>query len=250
MKDIQLPEIDKASTGRSRGGQEMEPLAKARNILWCKEVKGLAEITNPKLDEMFVWRNAEDCFQNPPAKIFERIEKVGMYPRGKGRGLKRNLPEIVEAVDQHPNFLGTAIVFNSKIWELFELKTISEKEILKRIDDVFSENGVERYPHPKIESWRYGRNPELDVQHPVNPNELLRLQAANLPKITWEYLTLLFYFFIKTTISGRSERILKMHTDSLKNYFEEGLGEFGQECFLDALKKIQNVQVVRVFDAS
>ena len=247
MKDIQLPAIAKAITKKSRGGQEIEPLAKARNILWCKGVKDLTDTTNPKLDEMFVWRHADDLLKNAPAKIFERIEKVGMYPRGKGRGLKRNLPEIVEVVDQHPNFLGTAIIFNSKLWELFELKTISEKEILKRIDDVFSENGVERYPYPKIESWRYGRNPEVDVQHPVNPSELMRLQAANLPKITWVYLMLLFYFFIKTTISGRSERLLNMHTDSLKDYFEEGLGDFGQECFVDALKKIQSIEVVRIF---
>jgi len=247
MKDIQIPEIDKALTKKARGGQEIEPIAKARNMLWCKGVKDLTDITNPKLDEMFVWKSADDSLKNAPAKIFERIEKVGMYPRGKGRGLKRSLPEIVEAVDLHPDFQGTAIFFNSKLWELFELKTISEKEILKRIDDVFSEYGVERYPHPKIESWRYGRNPEVDVQHPVNPNELLRLQAANLPKITWVYLTLLIYFFIKTTISGRFERLLKMHTDSLKDYFEEGLGDFGQECFLDALKKIQSIEVVRIF---
>jgi len=56
-----------------------------------------------------------------------------------------------------------------------------------------------------------------------------------------------FYFFIKTTISGRSERLLKMHTDSLKDYFEGQLGNFGQECFLDALKKIQGIEVIRVF---
>ena len=37
--------------------------------------------------------------------------------------------------------------------------------------------------------------------------------------------------------------------DALRDYFEERLGDFGGECFLEALKSIQNVQVIRVFEA-
>jgi hypothetical protein len=232
---------------KSRGGQKRSFLAIARAKLWCLEVKGRTNLPYKALDEMFLGKNPAEVFFEPP-KAFEKIMRSGTYLRGASH--RRGLEELVEAVERHPDFQGTAIVFNSKLWELFELKTISEKEIFSRIDDVFREHGVERYPLPKIESWRYGRNPDIDVQHPVNPIEMLRLQAADLNQITRVYLMILYYFFAKTTISARFERVMKIHTDSLRDYFDEKLGDFGQECFLEALKRVQSVQVVRVFEPS
>ena len=231
---------------KSRGGQRKTSLAIARAKLWCLEVKERTALPYKTLDEMFLGKDPGEVFFEPP-KAFEKIWRRGIYPRDARH--RRGLEDLVEAVETHPDCLGTSIVFNSRLWDLFGLKSISEAEVLKRIDEVFLEHQVKRRPLPQIESWRYGRNPEIDVQHPVSPLEMLGLQAANLNKITWMYLTILFYFFVKTTIAARSERVLKLHTDALRDYFEERLGDFGQECFLVALKSIQNVQVIRVFEA-
>ena len=245
MNPIQTSPIEELKQKKLRGGQKKAPLEKARVRLWALEVKSRTKLSYKALDEMFLG-DPEETFDEPP-KVFEKISRNGVSPGGKGR---ISLAELIKAVNEHSDFEGTAIVFNSKLWELFELKTISEQDIFSRIDDVFREHGVERYPLPKIESWHYGRNPDVDVQHPVNPMEMLRLQAADLNEITRVYLMILYYFFAKTTISARFERVLKIHTDSLKDYLEERLGDFGQECFLEALKRVQNIQVIRVFEPS
>jgi hypothetical protein len=246
MNEIQSPLPIELKVKKSRGGQQKTSLAIARAKLWCLEVKERTALPYKTLDEMFLGKDPEEVFFEPP-KAFEKIWRRGIYPRDARH--RRGLEDLVEAVEAHPDCLGTSIVFNSRLWDLFELNSISEAEVLKRIDEVFLDHQVKRYPLPQIESWRYGRNPEIDVQHPVSPLEMLGLQAANLNKITWMYLTILFYFFVKTTIAARSERVLKLHTDALRDYFEERLGDFGQECFLVALKSIQNVQVIRVFEA-
>lgn len=247
MKDIQIPDGNQLPK-KKRGGQISPPLVKARNLLWRKGVGEITALENPTLDKMFVWRNAADCFENAPPKVFERIEKSGMHPRGKGTGLKRSLPEIVEAVDQHPDFRGTAIVFNSKLWELLELKSIAKADILERIDGVFMDHGVQRYELPEQEeSWRLGRNPELDIQCPINPMELMNLQKANLHKITWEYLMILLYLFAKTIPFADHKRIFEKNVLPLGRYFEENLGEFGSECAAEAFKRIQATKVVRLF---
>ncbi|MBT8553553.1 hypothetical protein G6683_07395 [Polynucleobacter paneuropaeus] len=246
MNEIQSPLPIELKVKKSRGGQQKTSLAIARAKLWCLEVKERTALPYKTLDEMFLGKDPEEVFFEPP-KAFEKIWRRGIYPRDARH--RRGLEDLVEAVEAHPDCLGTSIVFNSRLWDLFELNSISEAEMLKRIDEVFLDHQVKRHPLPQIESWRYGRNPEIDVQHPVSPLEMLGLQAANLNKITWMYLTILFYFFVKTTIAARSERVLKLHTDALRDYFEERLGDFGQECFLVALKSIQNVQVIRVFEA-
>jgi hypothetical protein len=246
MNEIQSPLPIELKVKKSRGGQQKTSLAIARAKLWCLEVKERTALPYKTLDEMFLGKDPEEVFFEPP-KAFEKIWRRGIYPRDARH--RRGLEDLVGAVEAHPDCLGTSIVFNSRLWDLFELNSISEAEVLKRIDEVFLDHQVKRHPLPQIESWRYGRNPEIDVQHPVSPLEMLGLQAANLNKITWMYLTILFYFFVKTTIAARSERVLKLHTDALRDYFEERLGDFGQECFLVALKSIQNVQVIRVFEA-
>lgn len=93
-------------------------------------------------------------------------------------GHRRGIEELVEVVEMHPDFQGTSIVFNSRLWDLFELNSISEAEVLKRIDEMFLDHQVKRHPSRRLESWRYGRNPEIDVQHPVSPLEMLGLRAA------------------------------------------------------------------------
>ncbi len=246
MNQIQSPLPMELEVKKSRGGQKKTSLAIARAKLWCLEVKERTALPYKTLDEMFLGKDPGEVFFEPP-KAFEKIWRRGIYPRDARH--RRGLEDLVEAVETHPDCLGTSIVFNSRLWDLFGLKSISEAEVLKRIDEVFLEHQVKRRPLPQIESWRYGRNPEIDVQHPVSPLEMLGLQAANLNKITWLYLTVLFCFVAKTTIGARFERVLKRHTEALRDYFEERLGDFGGECFLEALKSIQNVQVIRVFEA-
>ena len=242
MINIQIPKTEKK---KAPGGQEIETLVRARVKLWYKEVKDRKEIEDSELDDMFIWWNAADHLNFGPQKIFERIGKVGMITRGNKH--RRSLAEIIKFVDQYPDFQGTAFVYNSKLWELFELKSISEADILRRIDDVFIEHGVERMSVPVVESWRFRRNPDLDILHPVNPFEIMKLKKTNLHKITWEYLGLLFLFFMKTTILRDNKRLIKLHTDSVKKYFEERLGDFGQKCAFDAIEKIQNIEVIRKF---
>ena len=247
MKDIQIPD-GKELPKKKRGGQTTPPLVKARNLLWRKGVGEITALENPTLDRMFVWINAGDHLKHAPPKVFKRIEKTGMRPRGKGTGLKRSLAEIVEAVDQHPDFQGTAIVFNSKLWELLELKSIDRADILRRIDGVFMDYGVQRYELPeREESWRLGRNPDLDIQCPINPMELMNLQIANLHKITWEYLMILLYLFSKTITLLDEKRMFNAHILPLKKYFEENLGELGSECAVEAFKRIKAIKVMRAF---
>jgi hypothetical protein len=247
MNDIQIP-VGKQLPTKKRGGQITPLLVKARNMLWCIGVKELTAIENPQMDKMFVWKNAGDHLKHAPAKVFERIEKTGMCPRGKGTGLKRSLAEIVEAVDQHPDFRGTAIVFNSKLWELLELKSIDRADILSRIDGVFMDHGVQRYELPeREESWRLRRNPDLDIQCPINPIELINLQKANLHKITLEYLMILLYLFAKTIPLQDQKRVFEINVTPLGKYFEEKLGKFGSECAAEAFKRIQAIKVMRLF---
>lgn len=245
MNRIQAPLTSQSKDKRSRGGAIKPPLEIARVRLWGLEAKSCTSLTYKALDELFLRKNPDEGFDEPP-KVFEKIARNGVSPLNMEH--RRGLIELVKVVDQHPDFQGTAIVFNSKIWELFELKSICEAEVLKRIDEVFVEHGVQRRPYPaREESWRLGRNPDLDIQHPVNPIEMMRLQNANLHKITWDYLSILFYFFTRTTILRNDKRMFAIHTNSLKRYFEESLGEFGSECAAEAFKRIQAVKVMRLF---
>lgn len=160
----------------------------------------------------------------------------------------RTMAEIVVAVDAHPKFQGTARLYNSKLWELFSLKSISEAEIFQRIDDVFVEFGVERYAMPpKEESWRTGRNPAFDVENPINSIEEMRLQKANLDQATWHYLRLLQYLSSKTTILRDSNVLLEIFSHSLVNLFERKNEDFGREYKPYLLKWIQEAEVIRIF---
>ena len=245
MNRIQTPLTSQSKDKRSRGGTTKPPLEIARVRLWGLEVKSRTSLTYKALDELFLRKNPDKEFDEPP-KVFEKIARNGVSPLDAEH--RRGLIELIKVVDQHPDFQGTAIVFNSKLWELFELKSISEAEVLKRIDEVFVEHGVERRPYPaREESWRVGRNPDLDIEHPVNPIEMMRLQNANLHKITWDYLSILFYFFTRTTILRNDKRMFDIHTNSLQKYFEESLGDLGRRCVADAFSRIRGVEVVRVF---
>ncbi len=217
----------------------------ARVRLWGLEVKSRTSLTYKALDELFLRKNLDQEFDEPP-KVFEKIARNGISPLDTKH--RRGLIELVKVIDKHADFQGTAIVFNSKIWELFELSSISETEVLKRIDEVFVEHGVQRRPYPpREESWRLGRNPDLDIEHPVNPTEMGILLNANLHKITWDYLSILFYFFTRTTILRNDKRMFEIHTNSLKRYLEESLGDLGRRCAVDVLAKIQAIKVVRAF---
>ena len=245
MNRIQTPLTSQSKDKRPRGGTTKPPLEIARVRLWGLEVKSRTSLTYKALDELFLRKNPDKEFDEPP-KVFEKIARNGVSPLDAEH--RRGLIDLVKVVDQHPDFQGTAIVFNSKLWELFELKSISEAEVLKRIDEVFVEHSVQRRPYPaREESWRLGRNPDLDIEHPVNPIEMMRLQNANLHKITWDYLSILFYFFTRTTILRNDKRMFEIHTNSLKRYFEESLGDLGKKCSEDALQGIQDVNVMRVF---
>jgi hypothetical protein len=245
MKNIQIPKIDTPLKKKSPGGQVSNPLDIARIIIWYKEVKKRTTLENSELDDMFIWRNPLDHLEYGPQKIFQRIGEKGMNTRGNDE--KRSLLEIIECVNQHPDFLETAIVYHSKFWDLLYLDRISENDINKRIDEVFFDHEVERYLIPKIESWRFKRNPELDVSYPVNPVEMGRLLNAGLHEITWKYLGLLFYFFSKTTILRREEKMFELYTKPIREYFEELLGGLAEECFIEVLKRIQNMEVIRRF---
>ena len=117
-----------------------------------------------------------------------------------------------------------------------------------RIDGVFMDHGVQRYELPKQEeSWRLGRNPDLDIQCPINPMELMNLQKANLHRITLEYLMILLYLFVKTIPLQDPKRMFETNVLPLGKYFEENLGQFGLECAAEAFKRIHNLKVINSF---
>ncbi len=98
-----------------------------------------------------------------------------------------------------PEFTHTVAFYNSKLWELLRLESISEAEILKRIDDLFAKYGLQRRPIPNFVDYRSGRNPALDYLCPINPLELLDLQRANLPTIETNYWSLLIFLHFRTS---------------------------------------------------
>ena len=245
MNRIQTSPANHLKEKNPRGGITKPPLEIARVRLWGLEVKSRTSLTYKALDELFLRKNVDQEFDEPP-KVFEKIARNGVSPIDTKH--RRGLIELVKVVDQHPDFQGTAIVFNSKLWELLELQSIDEADIVKRINNAFIEHGVPRYAFPaQEESWHIGRNPVLDKQPPINSMELINLQNANLHKITWEYLMILLYLSAKTMLLEDQKRVFEINVAPLGKYFEENLGEYGLECADEAFKRIKAMKVMRTF---
>lgn len=225
---------------------------KARLKFWYWSVAGAQGLhTDYSLDVRFAVRETLKPQQGKfRRRVFEWIRKSAREPRG-GSPDMRTMAEILEAVDAHPDFRGTAAIFHSRLWELLALRTISLSEILKRIDDAFLEYGVERYSMPQMEpGWRSKRNPDFDFVNPINPIEFVRLQGANLDAIEWQYLVLLTYLFSRTTVLSRSIRLRDHFSRGLVNLFLNKNEEFGREFEPYLMEWIRSIQVVRVFDSS
>ncbi len=221
---------------------------KARLMLWSREVlRHKSKKSIAALNEEFAYKEPLTKVERlSMRKIFQGFRDRGYMPRG-GDPKLRTLEEIIQAVEACPEFTHTVAFYNSKLWELLRLESISEAEILKRIDDLFAKYGLQRRPIPNFVDYRSGRNPALDYLCPINPLELLDLQRANLPTIETNYWSLLIFLHFRTSIVGRSERMFDNASCSLISTFERELGDAAQEFTPHLLKWIDEIEVIRVF---
>lgn len=228
-------------------GRPAKPqLAKARAMLWARDVQDRTNLPFSSIDQQFLYVDDTNPPLEPP-KVFERIYRDGRFA-GKGKAAhRRSLPELVSFIDQQPEFKSTAVVFRCDIWEFLQQNIVSRASLVDRIDKVFSDHSVERYhiPKPTNNNWR--RDPELEVSNPINPIEWLRLQSANLHEINFFYLSLILCLYIKTTILKDDEKLLLNMTKPFREYLSNRLGSFGETCYSEVLQKINQMQVVHIF---
>jgi hypothetical protein len=223
-----------------KGGQKTELLEKARRLLWYWSVRERTSLKDSELDAMFVWRNPLNASSADQPRIFEQIRTKAMGTLGSVD--RRSLEEIVVFVNEHPNFLGSAAVFNSMIWKFFELKVVSRAELLERFNDIFLENDIKRYSDKKYPPFS-------------EPKDIQGLRAANLPEITWLYWDVLSYCFSQTISplqNHNPQPMLEVMLERLENdfrkYFEKFLGDLASQCALTAVERIKKIRVVRIFN--
>jgi hypothetical protein len=224
---------------KKAGGQPKSSYEKARIQIWYEEIKSRGNPKDGRLDKLFVWRTPPLKGDVQP-KIFANIRKHHRYPKGLDPRW-RDINEIVLAVESDPQFRGTANFFNADLWGLLEIKSITESQIYERIDQVLIQNGLERRPGKDIPGYKQAI---MVTRFSPSFHEAFKWSMKEIPPLTRGYLEMLHGLHIKTMPVPLPLDAFPIKSQFLEKYLIHALGDFGGECYLDLIKKVNCIEVV------
>lgn len=100
-----------------RGRPPTDPVQRFRIVAWYLFVKSKGKWSDYKLDITFGLPDALDASENAARpRMFELIRKRGVIPE-RGLGARRGF-DLIELVNQHPNFIGSKAIYDSPFWQL------------------------------------------------------------------------------------------------------------------------------------
>lgn len=148
---------------KSRGGQPTHWAERVHVWCWYAEVKRRSGWSDYQLDYEFAWRNPsiQSRSTDHRPRIFEWIRKKARKPRGQDP-CWRNMVELVNAVEQHPLFIGTKRLYESDIWDMFQETIPRPESVEDRIDKILQENNLSRVKPSELSSQGINLLKEFD----------------------------------------------------------------------------------------
>ena len=134
---------------KKRGGQPKHWADIARLRAWYGAIRGRggANWTNHSLDKTFALHDQKDSTLRP--RIFEAIELRDRVPRGRNP-LFRGMHELIDAIEQHPQFCGTEQIFWANLWEMFKETAVSPMLVHERLHSILHEFSLVRCDPDRI----------------------------------------------------------------------------------------------------
>ncbi|QWE28471.1 hypothetical protein [Polynucleobacter sp. AM-7D1] len=225
---------------KKAGGQPKTSYEKARIQIWYEEIKSRGNPKDGRLDKLFVWRSPHLKGDVQP-KIFANIRKYHRYPKGLDPRW-RDINEIVLAVESDPQYQGTSDLFNAELWDLLETKSITEAQIYERIDRVLIQNDLERRPGKDIPGYRQAI---MITRFSSSFNETFEWSMEGISALTRGYLELLHGMHMKTMQYPLPMDAFPVKSHFLEEYLILRLGDFGKECYVDLIKKVDDIEVLK-----
>jgi len=224
---------------KKAGGQPKTSYEKARIQIWYEEIKSRGNPKDGRLDKLFVWRSPPLKGDVQP-KIFANIRKYHRYPKGLDARW-RDINEIVLAVESDPHFQGTANLFNADLWDLLEIKSITEAQIYERIDRVLIQNDLERRPGKDIPGYKQAI---MVTRFSSSFHETFNWSTEGISPLTRGYLEILHGVHMKTMRLPLPLDAFPVKSPSLEKYLILKLGDFGKECYSDLIKKVDSIEII------
>ena len=216
----------------------------ARLKLWYLPVsKLMGPRPDYRLDCRFAYRRELAPSEGKSRRrVFEWIRKAGRVPNG-GHPDLRAIEEIIEAVDIHPNFRGTAAIYRSHFWELFLLDEIGPEEIMRRLNRFLKEHQLERRSPRTISGYK---NSGFISRFSNDYTRLLSGALNSMDGLNAGYLECLLNFQ-KRSYSGYLDLFQNQPYESkhLKEYFKMNLGDEGEVYYSQAVKKLNEITLIK-----
>ena len=175
-------------------------------------------------------------------RVFEWIRKMGREPNG-GHPDLRTIEEIIEAVDVHPNFQGTAAIYRSRFWELFLLDEIGPEEIMQRLNSFLNEHQLEKRSPTTISGYaKSGPFSRFSSDYQA----VLTQSLGTMDALNVGYLECLLNF--QKRAYGRHLGILEHEgfaSNSLRKYLVENLIDQGESLYSQLEKGVNEIRVIK-----
>jgi hypothetical protein len=175
-------------------------------------------------------------------RVFEWIRKTGREPNG-GHPNLRTIEEIIDAVNMDPRFHGTADIYRSSFWELFLLDEIRPEEIMRRLNSFFEKHQLVRCPPEAIPAYKKSG---IISRFSNDYRRFLSKTLDSMDGFSAGYLECLLNFQ-KRSFDGYlgifEDR--PYESEYLKKYFETHLDEKGEVYHYQAVKKINEISVIK-----
>lgn len=151
-----------------KGRPSADPVDRIKAKIWYLAVKARGGWTDYKLDIEFARRPDEPRRAGPDRiRAFEAIRNIGTVP-SPGTHRRRNY-DLVENVDAHPDFTGTADIFRSSFWNLLKANEMGIPEAQAFTSECMARCKVFR-PSGKLHvvinsTWPHTNIPHITNQH-------------------------------------------------------------------------------------
>lgn len=221
---------------KKRGGQRSHWAEAARVWAWYNDIKQRCNWTDYKLDNEFAWTDAgKAVFSSADRpRTFEWIRREARKPSGRDERW-RSMAELVEAVEQHPQFQGARDLYVAEIWTFLQESTMTPQLLKERLDRIIHANDLVRIPFDKLPQ-KFG----LMIIKFGKTSLFARCLRTSLKELDLtSQIELVWLLYQQTEPSHNSQfrcRIEVIADKLLDDFFSECLPEYHSEFYPDAIE--------------
>lgn len=171
---LSIFKFSESSVFNGRGRPKKDFVQRFRIVAWYLFVKSRGNWSDYKLDVTFGLPDALNASENAARpRIFELIRKKGVIPE-RGSDTRRGF-DLIELVNQHPNFEGTKAIFDSPFWELISDTNPTLKSANRLVNKLLKLYGLARieceYDSKQYYSLRINKSQEQPDYFILSPRE-------------------------------------------------------------------------------